>query len=202
MGSDPTGSKSENFSLVPLGSPCASKGCWSPVETSTGLTCRFGRCRTMRQESHGFLRFAPEATAENGSHQRSRLPARLLCAGGTRPATTELTNENGSERLLCPSGARSAMSEATAEFSTGDLPPTGTRSPLKGVLVSGGDQHRPERSGESCHGFAVTEGFRQKNRESPGFIWVSSELEPLHHLTVVPEGCKATFFPYSGEARC
>jgi len=27
---------------------------------------------------------------------------------------------------------------------------------------------------------------------------ISSELEPLHHLTVVPEGCKATFFPYSG----
>ena len=74
---------------------------------------------------------------------RSRLSARLLCAGGTRPATTELTNENGSERLLCPSGARSAMSEATAEFSTGDLPPTGTRSPLKGVLVSGGDRSAP-----------------------------------------------------------
>jgi len=75
----------------------------------------------MRQESDGFLRFAPEATAENGSHQRSRLPARLLCAGG----------------------ARSAMSEATAEFSTGDLPPTGTRSPLKGVLCPGGARPAP-----------------------------------------------------------
>ena len=30
------------------------------------------------------------------------------------------------------------------------------------------------------------------------FMLVYSELEPLHHLTVVPEGCKATFFPYSG----
>ncbi len=28
-------------------------------------------------------------------------------------------------------------------------------APLKGVLVSDGDQHRPERSGESCHGFAA-----------------------------------------------
>jgi len=37
-----------------------------------------------------------------------------------------------SARLLCPGGARSAMSEATAEFSTGDLPSTGTRSPFDG----------------------------------------------------------------------
>ncbi len=34
--------------------------------------------------------------------------------------------------------------------------------------------------------------------EKVGFMRVFSDLEPLHRLSAVPEGCKATFFPYSG----
>ena len=37
-----------------------------------------------------------------------------------------------------------------------------------------------------------------KNIEKVGFMRVFSDLEPLHRLSAVPEGCKATFFPYSG----
>ena len=99
----------------------------SALCTRSGESCH-GSAVTEGIKTGGFI---PLSTCDYPFH-RSRLSARLLCAGGTRPATTELTNENGSERLLCPSGARSAMSEATAEFSTGDLPPTGTRSPLGG----------------------------------------------------------------------
>jgi hypothetical protein len=47
----------------------------------------------------------------------------------------------------------------------------------------------------------MTEGFCGDEVEKSGFMRSASELEPLHHLTVVPEGCKATFSPYSGEAR-
>ena len=74
----------------------------------------------MRQESHGFLRFAPEATAENGSHQRSRLPARVQSA--------ESYSFLGA--LSCTD--RVDKRERVSAVSTGDLPPTGTRSPLKG----------------------------------------------------------------------
>jgi len=71
-------------------------------------------------------------------------------------------------------------------------------SPVGSVAVPRWGTPSTDRSDsvESCHGKAVTEEFKKV-----GFVLVSSELEPLHHLTVIPEGCKATFFPYSGEAR-
>ena len=89
MVSDPTESKSTNYSLSPLGSPCASKGCWSPVETvqhrpkRSGESCH-GCAVTEGIPTSGsmplsacdypFHRVSPVGSV--GSHQRSRLSAR------------------------------------------------------------------------------------------------------------------------------